>query len=115
MFLEFELWQSSKDNTKLFRTLTSKWVKQSYEHLEPAHADLITSAARTTILSDSVNVREFATVTIPDRDLRNQFLTYLRENRREDLEFTPDNSQEKSTRRTAELLCRAIPMNLTRL
>lgn len=99
-FLECELWQSSKDKTKLFRSLTSKWVKQNYEHLEPAQADLITSAARTAILSDSVNVREFANVTIPDRDLRNQFLTYLRENRLEDLEFTPDHEYaERATRK----------------
>jgi len=90
-FLECELWQSNKDKTKLFRTLTSKWVKQNYELLAPAQADVIGSAARNAILSEAVNVREFANVTITDENLRSQFLRYLRENRLEDVTFSPDH------------------------
>lgn len=99
-FLECELWQSDRDKTKLFRTLTSKWIKLNYEHLEPAQADVMAGAARTAILSESVNVREFANVTIPDQNLRNQFLGYLRDNRLEDLEFSPDHEYaERATRK----------------
>lgn len=99
-FLECELWQSNKDKTKLFRTLTSKWIKLNYERLEPAQADVMAGAARSAILSESVNVREFANITIPDRALRTQFLDYLRENRLEDLEFLPDQDYaQRATRK----------------
>lgn len=99
-FLECDLWQSNRDKTKLFRSLTSRWVKANYDSLEPAQADLIATSARNAILSESVNVREFARVTIADRDLRNNFLEYLRQNRLEDAQFVPDHAYaERATRK----------------
>ena len=99
-FLECELWQSNKDKTKLFRSLTSKWIKQNYELLAPAQADVIGNTARNAILSESVNVREFANVTITDETLRSQFLQYLRDNRLEDVTFNPDHEYaERATRK----------------
>lgn len=99
-FLECELWQSDRDKTKLFRTLTSRWVRENYATLAPAQADVITSAARNAILSESINLREFANVTIADAGLRSQFLDFLRVNRLEDVEFRPDHVYaEQATRK----------------
>lgn len=98
-FLECELSQSNRDKTKLFRALTSRWVKAHYADLQPAQADVITNAARTAIMGDSINVREFANVTIADQGLRTEFMQYLRDNRLEDPEFTPDHEYAESATR----------------
>jgi hypothetical protein len=99
-FLECELWQSDRDKTKLFRTLTSKWAKTNYEQLEQQQVDLITNAAREAIRSDVVNIQQFANVAIQDRGLREEYLTFLRENRLIDVEFSPDRAYaEQATRK----------------
>jgi hypothetical protein len=99
-FLECELWQSNRDKTKLFRTLTSRWVKEQYEQLDQGQVDLISNAARSAILGDAINVREFANVTIQNQDLRTQYLQFLQENRLEDLEFQPDHDYaQRATRK----------------
>lgn len=99
-FLQCDLWQSNRDKTKLFRSLTSKWVKQKYDELEQAVVDLINNAAREAILGDSINVSEFANVTIRDRALRAEYLRFLRENRMEEVEFEPDHEYaERATRK----------------
>lgn len=99
-FLEAELWLTDMERTRLFRSLTTEWVAERYKDLPPEQADAITSTARSAILSDSVNVRNFAEVTIPDASLRVDYLQHLRQNRLEDVEFSPDHTfAEKVTKR----------------
>jgi len=90
-FLQAELWQSDRDKTRLFRSLTAQWIKKHYDELLPDQADTITNGARQAILSDTpINLREFANVLIPSESLRQNYSQFLRDNRLEDAEFTPD-------------------------
>lgn len=98
-FLECELCQTNREKTRLFRTLTTKWTQQRYADLEPAQADLIFNATRQAVMSDSVNIREFARVVVP-AELREDYETFLREHNLRDLEFTPDHQYaEQATRK----------------
>lgn len=90
-FLQAELWQSNRDKTRMFRSLTAQWIKQHYDEFLPDQADTLTNGARQVILSDApVNLHEFANVLIPSEPLRQNYLQFLRENRLEDAEFSPD-------------------------
>jgi hypothetical protein len=98
-FLECELWQTEREKTRLFRTLTTKWIQERYADLEPAQADLVSSAARRAILSDRVNIREFGRVVIPE-PMREDYEAFLRDHNLRDLEFTPDHEYaEQATRK----------------
>lgn len=98
-FLECELWQTDREKTRLFRTLTTKWTQQRYSELEPSEADLISKAARQAILGKSISVREFTNVVIPER-LRADYATYLQDHNLRDLEFSPDHQYaEQATRK----------------
>jgi hypothetical protein len=99
-FLECELWQTDREKTRLFRSLTTKWVQDHYHELEPAQSEVISAAARQAILSDSVNVREFGRVTIPDPRLRGDYEAYLHDHNLHDVEFSPDRQYaEQATRK----------------
>lgn len=99
-FLDAELGLTDTDKTRLFKTLTSEWVEKNYVSLPAEQAHNVTQSASEAIRSDSVNVREFADVVIPDASLRQDYLSHLRQKRLVDTEFTPDREfAEKVTKR----------------
>jgi hypothetical protein len=101
-FLQAELWQTDRDKTRLFRSLTAQWIKQHYDEFLPDQADTLTSGARQAILSDApINLRQFSNVLIPNEPLRLNYLQFLRDNRLEDAEFSPDKqyAQQVTKRR----------------
>ena len=100
-FLQAELWQSDRDKTRLFRSLTAQWIKDHYDELSPDQADTVTKGARQAILSDApVHLREFAHVLIPSEPLRQNYLQYLRDNRLEDVQFSADQQYaQQATKR----------------
>ena len=99
-FLDCELWQTDQEKTRLFRRLTTKWVDEHYEELGAGQAQTLYDGARQAILSESVNVRDFGSVLIPDRRLREDYESYLNQGGLRDVQFVPDKAYaEHATRK----------------
>jgi hypothetical protein len=99
-FLDCELWQTERDKTRLFRKLTTKWIDEHYEVLGADQARTLYDGARQVILSDSVNVRDFGRVLVPDRRLREDYERYLQDGGLHDRQFVPDRAYaEQATRK----------------
>jgi len=91
-FLDCNLSQTDRDKTKLFQTVTAKWVNEREKEgrLDQAQADAIVDTAIQAIRSDVVNIPQFAGAVIPDQALRQDFQEILRQKTLQDAEFNPD-------------------------
>jgi len=91
-FLDCNLSQTDRDKTKLFQTITTKWVSEREKEgrLDQAQADAIADTAIQAIRSNVVNIPQFASTVIPDSELRQDYQETLRQKTLHDAEFAPD-------------------------
>jgi hypothetical protein len=91
-FLDCNLSQTDRDKTKLFQTVTAKWLNEREKEgrLDQAQADAIADTAIQAIRSDVVNIPQFASTVIPDPALRQDYQETLRQKTLQDAEFAPD-------------------------